>query len=94
MTEAMASPCCVCGASDTRALVELTLAGGTRVVLCGTHALMHRRSRARARSAEELRHFYADRRVGGDRRGDADELAAALTAAFNGDRREGDRRVG
>ncbi|HLK37485.1 MAG TPA: hypothetical protein VKU41_12085 [Polyangiaceae bacterium] len=93
MIEAAGS-CCVCGASDSRGLVELALAGGTHVVLCGTHALMHRRSRARARSIDELRRFYGDRRLGADRRGEADELAAALTAAFNGDRREGDRRVG
>ena len=87
-----AAPCCVCGASDARALVEVVLRGGARVVLCGSHALMHRRATVQAASEVELRRALRDRRGRRDRRDDQDELGAALNAAFNGDRRGPDRR--
>jgi hypothetical protein len=83
----------VCGVSDARALVELALRGGVRVTLCGSHALMHRRSPTQASSEAELRRLLRDRRGRRDRRDDRDELGAALNAAFNGDRRGQDRRA-
>jgi len=86
------SSCCVCGSADTRGLLDLVLLGGARVTVCGSHAVMHRRSPSQARSAAELRELLRERRGRRDRRGDADELGAALTAAFNADRRDGDRR--
>jgi hypothetical protein len=94
MMQVVGSCCCVCGTRDARALVEIVLAGGSRATLCGSHALMHRRSREQARSASELRELFHDRRGRRERRGEADELGAALTAAFNGDRRENSRRHG
>jgi hypothetical protein len=85
--------CCVCGANDKRSLVELTLAGGKRVTLCGSHALMHRRSTVQARSPEELRQLLRDKRARPERRDDeGDALGAALAAAFAGARREVHRR--
>jgi hypothetical protein len=86
------TPCCVCGASDARALVEVVLRGGARATLCGSHALMHRRSTVQASSEVELRRLLRDRRGRRDRRDDQDELGAALNAAFNGDRRGPERR--
>jgi hypothetical protein len=91
------SSCCVCGASDARALVDVLLPGATnvgptRATLCGSHALMHRRAPAQASSVSELRRVLSDRRGRRDRRDDQDELGAALNAAFNGDRRGPDRR--
>jgi len=82
----------VCGASDARALVDIVLRGGARATLCGSHALMHRRSTTQASSEVELRRLLRDRRGRRDRREDADELGAALNAAFNGDKRGADRR--
>jgi hypothetical protein len=90
----LGSSCCVCGSRDARALVEVVLVGGSRATLCGSHALMHRRSREQARSVSALRELFHDRRGRHERRGEADELGAALTAAFNGDRRENSRRHG
>jgi len=85
--------CCVCGASDRRALVEVVLVGGARVGLCGSHALMHRRSHVQARSPGELRQLLGDRRVRTERRDDgADALGAALASAFTGERRSVERR--
>ena len=72
------------------------LKSGVRVTLCGTHDLMHRRAGGTARSVEELRTAFKDRR-GGDRRayrGEIDELAARLDAAFMKDRRGSERRAG
>jgi len=95
MMQVVGSSCCVCGANDARALVEVVLVSGSRATLCGSHALMHRRSREQARSASELRGLFRDRRGRRDRRGgEVDELGAALTAAFSGERRAGGRRHG
>jgi hypothetical protein len=87
-----ASSCSVCGARDARALVDVTLRGGARTTLCGSHALMHRRSPVQASSEAELRKLLRDRRGRRDRRESHDELGAALEAAFNSDRRGADRR--
>jgi hypothetical protein len=65
---------------------------GTRVTLCGSHAIMHDRSSRKAQTASELRELLRDKRQRGDRRSSNDELAAALTAAFSADRRSSDRR--
>jgi hypothetical protein len=86
------SACVVCGLSDRRGLVQVRLHAGGMVTLCGTHALVMRRSRSRSRTLEELKATTCDRRAR-ERRGESvDELAAALTAAFAGDRRAADRR--
>jgi hypothetical protein len=73
--------------------------GAEDVTLCGSHALMHRRSRERASTEVELRTLFGDRRAKQDRRGDhdrrlgeIDELGAELTAAFAGERRAGRER--
>lgn len=92
MTQVNSPGCVVCGVADARALENVALEGGARVTLCGSHALMHRRLDNPARTASELRELLADRRWRRDRRQDGDELGAALTAAFSGSRREGDRR--
>ena len=94
MMTVLGSSCCVCGASDARALEEIVLIGGSRATLCGSHALMHRRSPTQARSAAQLRQLLGDRRDRSERRSTGDELAAALSAAFSGDRRVADRRLG
>jgi hypothetical protein len=82
----------VCGASDTRALVNIDLAAGACATLCGSHALMHSRALARVRSESELRDLLRDRRGRRDRRELGDELGMALTQAFNDERRARDRR--
>ena len=85
--------CCVCQASDRRALVEIVLVGGARVTLCGSHALMHRRATVQARSAEELRERLGDKLARSDRRDDGgDALGAALASAFASERRVVERR--
>jgi hypothetical protein len=84
--------CCVCGDTDARALVDVALVGGARATLCGSHALVYRRGRGRARSEPELRALVNDRRTRRDRRGTGDELAAALASAFCREKREHDRR--
>jgi hypothetical protein len=85
--------CCVCQASDKRTLVEVLLVGGARATLCGSHALMHRRSAIQARSARELREVLRDKRARAERRDDSgDELGAALASAFAGERRTVERR--
>lgn len=74
--------------------------GRDDVTLCGSHALMHRRSRAQAVSAEALPEVLGERRRRHDRRGDRDRrlgeidaLGQELTAAFAGERRgRGERR--
>jgi hypothetical protein len=81
---------------DARALVMVDLKSGVRATLCGTHDLMHRRAGGRARSVAELRSLFKDRR-GTDRRafkGEVDELAARLDAAFMKERRGSERRAG
>jgi hypothetical protein len=93
MREVLGSSCCVCGSTDARALVGVVLPGGVPATLCGSHALMHRRSSAQARSASQLRELLGDRRDRRERRSMGDELAAALTAAFSNDRRVADRRL-
>jgi hypothetical protein len=90
-----AARCAVCGLEDARALVDVVLvrAGGVRVTLCGTHALVHQRTGERARSVHELCAFTRDRRERDRRARELDELAASLTAAFAGERRSRDRRA-
>jgi hypothetical protein len=89
---AQGSCCSVCGASDARALIDVVLLGGAHTTLCGTHALMHRRSGGAATTAAELRRSLRDRRGSSDRREDGDELGVALTSAFQPDRRGVERR--
>ena len=93
MMTLVGSSCCVCGARDARALEDIVLIGGSRVTLCGSHALMHRRSSTQARSTGQLRQLLGERRGRSQRRSSGDELADALTAAFSGDRRVADRRL-
>ena len=92
MDAARLPSCCVCGASDARALVEVELAGGARATLCGSHALIFRRLGGADRSEAELKASLRDRRGRRDRRQDGYELGAALTAAFSGGRRGPERR--
>ena len=92
MTQVNRSGCAVCGNADARALEDVILGGGARATLCGSHALMHRRLPTPGQTVAELRELLANRRDRRDRRQDGDELGAALTAAFSGSRREGDRR--
>jgi hypothetical protein len=82
----------MCGLRDERALVEVTLQGGARATLCGTHALMHSRTRAPVRTIAELQTQLRERRGRRDRREEGDALGDALTAAFSGDRRATGRR--
>ncbi len=85
--------CVVCGERDERALSTLKLGDGGRVVVCGTHDLIYRRSGQVAINEEELRMITRDRRQRRHRRDDGDELGAQLVAAFSPDRRaSGDRR--
>jgi hypothetical protein len=85
--------CCVCQASDKRGLVEVTLRGGAKATLCGSHALMHRRSTVQARSPRELRELLHDKRARSERRDETgDALGLALAAAFAGERRAVERR--
>jgi hypothetical protein len=92
MTRTSDSSCCVCDASDARALVDITLPGGKRATLCGSHALMHRRSSMDARTPAELRTLLSERRRRSERRSEGDALGDALTAAFAGERRAAGRR--
>jgi hypothetical protein len=92
MTRTAEPSCCVCRVADARALVEVTLPGGTRATLCGSHALIYRRFAIQARSVAELRLTLGDRRRRSERRTDGDELGQALSAAFAGERRAADRR--
>jgi hypothetical protein len=85
--------CVVCGLRDERALSTVKLGEGARVVVCGSHDLIYRRSGQVARDADELRMITRDRRARHTRRDVGDELGAQLTAAFAPDRRvAGDRR--
>jgi hypothetical protein len=81
--------------SDARGLIEVDLAGEPCITLCGSHELMHRRSGWKAQTVSELRAAFGNRR-GTDRRGgrgEVDELADNLTAAFTRDRRSTARRA-
>jgi hypothetical protein len=82
----------VCGETDARALVDVALAGGEQTVVCGSHALMYRRLGMLVRSEAELRSLLRERRGRRDRRHEADELGAALAAAFHAERRAAERR--
>jgi hypothetical protein len=85
--------CVVCGERDERALSTVKLAEGARVVVCGSHDLIYRRSGKVASSIDELRAIARDRRQRSLRRDHGDELGAQLMAAFAPDRRAaGDRR--
>jgi hypothetical protein len=87
-----AAECEVCKLRDARALITVKLAS-EEVTLCGSHALMYRRTGRFARTRAELRELLRDRR-GRERRARAhDELAAMLTAAFAGERRRTQRRT-
>jgi hypothetical protein len=92
-TKAISRTCAVCRADDERMLVEMRL-GREDVILCGSHALMHRRSREQAKTVAELCALVSDRRGRIERRGDDDRrlgeidaLGIELTAAFAGERR-------
>jgi len=92
-TSGPAAPCVVCGASDARALTTTTLADGTRVPVCGSHELAHRRVGTPARTTEELVRLAAERRRRHRRAARGDELAGMLTDAFGRTRRrDGERR--
>lgn len=82
----------MCGEGDARALVDVTLEGGGRARLCGSHAVMHGRLGSAARSEADLRRLLQDRRDRPERRSIEDELAAALADAFRRERRERERR--
>ncbi|HEY2509764.1 MAG TPA: hypothetical protein VGI39_02880 [Polyangiaceae bacterium] len=86
--------CVVCGERDERALSTLKLADdGGRVVICGSHDLVYRRSGQIATDVEQLRAIVRDRRERLPRRDEGDELGAQLVAAFSPQRRaEVDRR--
>jgi hypothetical protein len=94
MTPTASCRCCVCGATDARALVDVALAGGAATTVCGSHALMARRAgpAAQAQTETELRALLRDRRGRRDPREDHDELGTALVAAFHDERRAADRR--
>jgi len=62
MTKVLGSSCCVCGTSDARSLVDVVLMGGAQATLCGSHALMHRRSATQARTGVQLREILGERR--------------------------------
>ena len=85
--------CVVCAERDERALSTLMLADGTRVVVCGSHDLIYRRSGQLAQTVAELRLITRDRRERAPRRDPGDELGERLVAAFAPARRAGgDRR--
>jgi len=84
--------CVVCGESDARALLEVTLGSGASVILCGSHALIFQRSGSTATSLDALRRTLGERRGRRDRRQTRDELGEALASAFRTDNRSVDRR--
>lgn len=94
--EAPMSCCAVCGVSDERMLAIVQLRGGTEATLCGSHALMHARSKADLRSIADLRAAFADRRERARRapQTSGDELADRLQSAFTRERRTQERRAG
>ena len=62
-TEVVKICCVVCGATDARTLSTTTLETGTRVTVCGSHKVAHRRAERMASSIDELRMMLCDRRV-------------------------------
>ena len=85
--------CALCKLQDARALITVKLANEA-VTLCGSHALIYRRTGRFARTLGELREMLRDRRGRERRARSVDELAAKLTAAFAGERRQLQRRAG
>ncbi len=55
--------CAVCGASDARLLSATRLEDGTRIVVCGSHKIAHRKTERLARSIDELRAMVGERRA-------------------------------
>jgi hypothetical protein len=88
--------CVVCGLSDARALVKTRLAGGTVVVVCANHALLHERMGGKAADVAALVAISRENRKPAERRDGfpKDELGAMLTAGFAGERRAGGDRRG
>ena len=90
--------CAVCDERDERMLAIVQLRGGNEATLCGSHALMHARSKEDIRSVADLKAAFGERRSGTRRSAPAaehrDELAERLQAAFTRERRETDRRTG
>lgn len=87
--------CAVCGSRDARLLMMVELPSGIGVTLCGSHALMHSRADEPCRTVAELRVRLSERRdVDRRSRGEGDELAERLSAAFIRERRTLDRRAG
>jgi hypothetical protein len=84
----------VCGCDDGRALLEVEVEPGAETTLCGSHALILDRASERPGSAADLKEMLRDRRDPRERRVVGDELGDRLVAAFNVERRVGDRRVG
>lgn len=76
-------------------LAIVQLRGGSEATLCGSHALMHARSKEDLRSEDDLRNAFTDRRSGTRRAAatSGDELADKLQAAFTRERRAVDRRT-
>ncbi len=92
-TSATLEGCVICGQRDERSLTTLKLADAARVVVCGSHDLIYRRSGRVALDLNDLRAIARDRRDRPIRRDEGDELGSQLTAAFSNDRRAaGDRR--
>lgn len=94
ISDAPMTSCAVCGEDDKRMLAIVQLRGGSEATLCGSHALMHARSKEDIRTADDLRRAFADRRSGTRRAAlsSGDELADKLQAAFTRERRAADRR--
>lgn len=55
--------CVVCGVTDARALSYTRLADGTRLTVCGSHKIAHRRADRIATSVAELRVLIGERRA-------------------------------
>ena len=83
--------CAVCGEHDERMLATVQLRGGDEATLCGSHALMHARSKEDLRSVSDLKAAFGDRRSGTRRAAPPaehrDELAERLHNAFIRERR-------
>jgi hypothetical protein len=62
-SESVQACCVVCGATDARTLQTTTLESGTRVTVCGSHKVAHRRAERMASTIDELRMMLCDRRV-------------------------------
>jgi hypothetical protein len=60
---APAAACAVCGVDDARVLGTTRLEDGTRITVCGSHKIAHRRSERLARSIEELCVLVGERRA-------------------------------